>query len=94
VLLKGPRTAVAAPNGRCWQLLEGVPTAARAGLGDVLAGFATGRGAMAVAAGDLDHGQLVSAALDHLHSARQLVLDGWKHPSPPMVAERLRQPDK
>jgi len=94
VLLKGPRTAIAAPDGRCWQLLEGVPTAARAGLGDVLAGFAAGRGAMAAAAGDLDHGQLVSAALDHLHAARQLVREGWRHPSPPMVAKRLRQADK
>ncbi|MCY4359818.1 MAG: bifunctional ADP-dependent NAD(P)H-hydrate dehydratase/NAD(P)H-hydrate epimerase, partial [Cyanobacteria bacterium MAG APA_bin_95] len=77
--------------GRCWQLLEGVPTAARAGLGDVLAGFAAGRGAMAVATGDLDHGQLVRAALDHLHAARQLVEGGWRQPSPPMVAEHLRQ---
>jgi len=91
VLLKGPRTAVAAADGRCWQLLEGVPTAARAGLGDVLAGFAAGRGAMAVATGDLDHGQLVRAALDHLHAARQLVEGGWRQPSPPMVAEHLRQ---
>ena len=90
VLLKGPRTAVAAADGRCWQLLEGVPTAARAGLGDVLAGFAAGRGAMAVAAGRLDHGQLVRAALDHVHAARQLVEGGWTHPSAPMVAERLR----
>ena len=91
VLLKGPRTAVAAADGRCWQLLEGVPTAARAGLGDVLAGFAAGRGAMAAAAGHLDAGQLVRAALDHVHAARQLVKEGWRHPSPPMVAERLRR---
>ncbi|KKZ15269.1 MAG: hypothetical protein TH68_01275, partial [Candidatus Synechococcus spongiarum 142] len=91
VLLKGPRTAIAAPDGRCWQLLEGIPTAARAGLGDVLAGFAAGRGAMAAAAEDLDHGLLAIAALDHLHAAQQLVREGWRHPSPPMVAERLRQ---
>ena len=91
VLLKGPRTAVAAADGRCWQLLEGVPTAARAGLGDVLAGFAAGRGAVAAAAGDPDSGQLVRAALDHMHAARQLVVEGWKHPSPPMVAQRLRR---
>ena len=91
VLLKGPRTAVAAADGRCWQLLEGVPSAARAGLGDVLAGFAAGRGAMATAASRLDHGQLVRAALDHVHAARQLVREGWRHPSPPMVAECLRR---
>ena len=93
VLLKGPRTAVAAADGRCWQLLEGVPTAARAGLGDVLAGFAAGRGAMAAATGQLNHGQLARAALDHVHAARQLVREGWTHPSPPMVAERLRHQD-
>ncbi len=93
VLLKGPRTAIAAPDGRCWQLLEGVPTAARAGLGDVLAGFAAGRGAMAAAGGCLDHGQLVRVALDHLHAAQQLVREGWRHPSPPMVAECLRRND-
>ncbi|KKZ10847.1 MAG: hypothetical protein TE42_09375 [Candidatus Synechococcus spongiarum SP3] len=91
VLLKGPRTAVAAADGRCWQLLEGVPAAARAGLGDVLAGFAAGRGAMAAAAGALDHGQLARAALDHMHAAQQLAGEGWMHPSPPMVAERLRR---
>ena len=91
VLLKGPRTAIAAADGRRWQLLEGVPTAARAGLGDVLAGFAAGRGAMAAAAGHLDQGLLARAALDHVHAARQLVQEGWRHPSPPMVAERLRR---
>ena len=91
VLLKGPRTAVAAADGRCWQILEGVPSAARAGLGDVLAGFAAGRGAMAVASGHLEDAQLVRAALDHVHAAQHLVREGWTHPSPPMVAERLRQ---
>ncbi|MYC49131.1 MAG: NAD(P)H-hydrate dehydratase [Synechococcus sp. SB0662_bin_14] len=94
VLLKGPRTAVAAADGRCWQLLEGAPTAARAGVGDVLAGFAAGRGAMAAATGQLNHGQLARAALDHVHAARQLVREGWTHPSPPMVAERLRRQDQ
>ena len=91
VLLKGPRTAIAAADGRCWQVLEGVPTAARAGWGDVLAGFAAGRGAMAAAAGCLDHGQLARAVLDHVDAARQLVHEGWTHPSPPLAAERLRR---
>ncbi len=89
VLLKGPRTAIAAPDGRCWQLLEGVPGAARAGLGDVLAGFACGYGAMAAAAGALDHCHLVVAALEHMHAAQQLVKEGHRHPSPLLVAERL-----
>ena len=50
VLLKGARSVVAAPDGRCWQLLQACPEAARAGLGDVLAGYAAGRGALGLAA--------------------------------------------
>lgn len=50
VLLKGARSVVAAPDGRRWQLREAAPEAARAGLGDTLAGYLAGRGAMAVAA--------------------------------------------
>jgi NAD(P)H-hydrate epimerase len=49
VLLKGARTVVAAADGRRWQLLAAAPQAARAGLGDVLAGYAAGRGAAALA---------------------------------------------
>ena len=50
VLLKGAHSVIAAADGRRWQLIETCPDAARAGLGDVLAGYAAGRGAMAVAA--------------------------------------------
>jgi NAD(P)H-hydrate epimerase len=49
VLLKGARTVVASPQGHRWQLIEAEATCARAGLGDVLAGYAAGRGAMAIA---------------------------------------------
>ena len=49
VLLKGAHSVIAAADGRRWQLIETCPDAARAGLGDVLAGYAAGRGAMAVA---------------------------------------------
>jgi NAD(P)H-hydrate epimerase len=49
VLLKGARTVVAAADGRRWQLLQAAPQAARAGLGDVLAGYAAGRGAVSCA---------------------------------------------
>jgi NAD(P)H-hydrate epimerase len=73
VLLKGARSVVAAPDGRLWQLLTACPEAARAGLGDVLAGYAAGRGAMARAAMGLrgpadmrgDGAWLAAAALDH-----------------------------
>lgn len=60
--LKGARTVVAAADGRRWQVLHAAAAAARAGLGDVLAGYAAGRGACA-GAGD---GELLAAAvLDH-----------------------------
>lgn len=49
VLLKGARTVVASPQGHRWQLIEAEAACARAGLGDVLAGYAAGRGAMAMA---------------------------------------------
>ena len=50
VLLKGARSVVAAPDGRLWQVSQAAPESARAGLGDTLAGYAAGRGAMAMAA--------------------------------------------
>ncbi|MFM8604676.1 MAG: NAD(P)H-hydrate dehydratase, partial [Cyanobium sp.] len=50
LLLKGARSVIAAPDGRCWQLTAAAPEAARAGLGDVLAGYAAGRSALALAA--------------------------------------------
>ncbi|MEB3334434.1 MAG: NAD(P)H-hydrate epimerase, partial [Cyanobacteriota bacterium] len=49
VLLKGARSVIAAADGRRWQLLEACGEAARAGLGDGLAGYAAGLGARALA---------------------------------------------
>lgn len=76
VLLKGARSVIATPSGPCWQLLEAAAAAARAGLGDVLAGYAAARGAMALAAGHNGDGVwLAAAALEHaaagLHCARE-----------------------
>ena len=72
VLLKGARSIVAAPDGRRWQLLEASPGSARTGLGDVLAGYAAGLGAMALAAsGNADASWLVAAALAHAQAGRQ-----------------------
>ena len=65
VLLKGARSVIAAADGRRWQVLRACPGAARAGLGDVLAGYAAGLGALAAACGGLDDALLAVAGLDH-----------------------------
>jgi NAD(P)H-hydrate epimerase len=95
VLLKGARSVIATPSGRCWQLLEAAAAAARAGLGDVLAGYAAARGAMALAAGHSGDGVwLAAAALDHaaagLHCARERGPGGV---SPGAVAAALMRPN-
>ena len=89
VLLKGPRTVVASPDGRSWQLLEAAAETARAGSGDLLAGFAGGCGAMAAAAGCLDCSDLAIAALAHGSAGGQLVEEGWRGPSALVVRDRL-----
>lgn len=50
VVLKGARSVIASPDGRRWQIGKANAAVARAGLGDVLAGYVAGRGAMAMAA--------------------------------------------
>ncbi|MFM7264613.1 MAG: NAD(P)H-hydrate dehydratase, partial [Cyanobium sp.] len=69
VLLKGARSVIAATDGQTWQLGEAAPQTARAGLGDVLAGYAAGMGARALAAcgssRPLEGTLLAAAALDH-----------------------------
>ncbi|MFM7549091.1 MAG: NAD(P)H-hydrate dehydratase, partial [Cyanobacteriota bacterium] len=90
VLLKGARTVIAAPDGQRWQLLETTPTAARTGLGDVLAGFAAGRGAMAMASGAGGDGRwLAGAALAHATVGLELQQRSIV-PSPERVAHWLQ----
>ena len=90
VLLKGAHTVIAAPDGRRWQLLASAPEAARTGLGDVLAGFAAGRGAMAMASGaGADGCWLAAAALAHANAGLALTNQGAM-PSPERVADCLR----
>ena len=73
VLLKGARTVIASPDGRRWQLLRAASASARAGLGDVLAGYAAGVGAMAMAvAGRTDTALLAAAALEHAEAGLRL----------------------
>lgn len=88
VLLKGARTVIAAPDGRRWQLLRAAAAAARTGLGDVLAGFAAGRGAMAVASGLGLECWLAAAALEHANAGLLLDQQG-SVPSPERVARQL-----
>ena len=93
VLLKGARSVIAAPDGRRWQLGWAHPAAARAGLGDVLAGYASGRGAIALAAGaPADGALLASAALEHAQAAARAVrTEGSGGATPMAVAAALQQ---
>jgi NAD(P)H-hydrate epimerase len=76
VLLKGAHSVIAAADGRRWQLIETCPDAARAGLGDVLAGYAAGRGAMAVAAGQAVAADRAVAAIGAEEGSAARGLDG------------------
>lgn len=94
VLLKGARSVVAAADGRRWQVLRAAPAAARAGLGDVLAGYAAGRGAMAMAAtagGWGGDGALLAAAvLEHALAGEEIAGEGDCGAATPIaVADRL-----
>ncbi len=63
VLLKGANSVVADPCGLKWQLTETASYATRAGLGDVLAGFVGGIGAMGVSLGDGLNSQLFASSV-------------------------------
>ncbi|MCX5947549.1 MAG: NAD(P)H-hydrate epimerase [Cyanobacteria bacterium] len=92
VLLKGARTVVAAADGRCWQLLAAAPQAARAGLGDVLAGYAAGRGAQAQSTASADGSLLAAVALAHAQAGLAcLERLGPGGISPQAVAAELRR---
>jgi NAD(P)H-hydrate repair Nnr-like enzyme with NAD(P)H-hydrate dehydratase domain len=87
VLLKGPITVVAAPDGATRVVRAGTPALATAGSGDVLAGMIGG----AIARG---HGPLAAAALcAHLHglAGRRLPLYGTAHQIAPAVAACLAE---
>jgi NAD(P)H-hydrate epimerase len=82
VVLKGARTVVASPDGCRWQLLEAEVHAARAGLGDVLAGYAAGRAARA-ATGDAV--LLAAAALEHAAAGLRAVASSGLGGGTPMT---------
>ena len=72
ILLKGAHSIVVGPETGPRLLRGTCPHVARTGLGDLLAGFATGWGGMALAAGRSADGEmLAAAALLHAVSASQ-----------------------
>ena len=96
VLLKGARTVIASPQGPCRQILESSCRAARAGLGDVLAGYAAGLGAQGFgASGDGQHtdleGLLALAALEHASAGMRCSETGRGTATPLAVAHALQR---
>lgn len=91
VLLKGARSVIADPSGERWQLRSASDHAARAGLGDVLAGYAGGLGALAQASGAGCSGSLLAlAALAHASAGLQVsTLHGIGAATPHQIAEML-----
>ena len=72
ILLKGANTVISSPDGRVWQISNSSPFVARAGWGDVLAGYASGFGAISLASSDgFDHSGLVTAAFMHAEAGRK-----------------------
>jgi len=69
VLLKCTHSVISSPQGEAWQIGQVNPSVARAGLGDVLAGFVSGIGASGLAtAGKLDTNLLAASALMHAYA--------------------------
>jgi NAD(P)H-hydrate epimerase len=100
VVLKGARSVIAAADGRRWQLMEACGAAARAGLGDGLAGYAAGVGARVVAEGEFggddgggggepDARWLALAALDHAQAGCQAVRTLGPGGSTPLAVAEL-----
>lgn len=87
VLLKGAHSVIADPNGKIWQFIDTAPWVARSGLGDLLAGFVAGVGAIAMASrkGDLSEFLAISAFV-HAQAARHCKKGG----SPSDIAESLK----
>jgi NAD(P)H-hydrate epimerase len=92
LLLKGARSVIAAADGRRWQLSEASPAAARAGLGDVLAGYAGGLAARGLATAAADASLLATAALAHAMAGVQASREqGAGGATPMQVASYLAQ---
>ena len=94
MLPKGAHSVVATPTGMVHQLISGDPATARTGLGDVLAGFAAGWGARAIAA-QLSNQELptmlTGAALLHGEAARRCQGSTTARSVATQLAELLRE---
>ena len=96
VLRKGAHTLIASPDGHVRQVLQSDPRSARAGLGDVLSGYAAGLGAMGLASGlkPTDQhfdGLLALAALAHATAGRAKSRTGNGAATPLAVAQQLQE---
>ena len=70
ILLKGANTIIANSKGNAWQIYGTDPLTARAGLGDLLAGFVAGMSALEISSGrDVGTESLVKYALLHSYAA-------------------------
>ena len=70
ILLKCAHSIIADPSGKAWQIGESNPFAARAGLGDLLAGFVTGMGSLGLVSNQkLETDLLAASALLHSQAA-------------------------
>ncbi len=86
VLLKGAHSVIADPSGITWQLVHTAPWAARAGFGDLLAGFVAGAGALGMTSKrKLSCEVLAASAFLHAEAAR--ICD--KGSSPSAIADSL-----
>ncbi len=69
VLLKCAHSVISDPEGKTWQIGQANSSVARAGLGDVLAGFVSGMGAFGLASNKrLDTDLLAASALIHAYA--------------------------
>ena len=90
VLLKGARTVIAGADGGRWQLRHASSAAARAGLGDVLAGYAGGLAARQRAAtGNNEAALLATCALAHANAGRDALQQRGPGGSDPMAVAQL-----
>ena len=73
VLIKGAHSVIASPSGSVWQLVNTSGVVARTGLGDLLAGFVAGIGAMGSSCSEnkLNYDLFALAVLIHADAAKK-----------------------